>query len=482
MHKNKITKYIIVVSLLLGYTSCKVPNWIQKKSQTQVLPKNFINTSDSTNNSAKVKTRDFFKDENLALLIDTALKNNQELNIITQEINIVRSEVLAKKGRYLPFVGLGPGIGVEKSSRYTRNGSVDDNVNVPINSSGKPIPAILPDFFLGATVSWEIDIWRKLRNARKATMYRYLASIEGKNFMVTNLVAEIANSYYELMALDNQLEILRSYIKIQEDALEMIKIEKLNARSSELAVKRFTAEVLKNQSRQYYIEQQIIVTENHINFLVGRFPQPIKRKSISFPDLKADTVFSGSPSQLLQNRPDIRQVEKQMFAAKLDVKSAKASFYPSLNLAAAFGLDAFSPAYLVNAPASILYSIFGGLMTPLINRTDIRANYYAANSKQVQTIYKYEQTVLNAYVEVSNNMSNISNLRKSYDLKALQVDALTKSIGISINLFKSARADYMDVLFTQRDALDARMELIETKKKQMNAMVNAYKVLGGGWR
>jgi outer membrane protein TolC len=124
----------------------------------------------------------------------------------------------------------------------------------------------------------------------------------------------------------------------------------------------------------------------------------------------------------------------------------------------------------------------GDLVAPLINRNAIKANFYSASAKQVQAVYNYERSILRAHIEVVNQLSNIGNLKKSYDLKNKQVEALTQSIDISTTLFKSARADYMEVLLTQRDALDSKMELVETKKQQMNAMVNMYQALGGGWR
>jgi NodT family efflux transporter outer membrane factor (OMF) lipoprotein len=326
-----------------------------------------------------------------------------------------------------------------------------------------------------------VDIWKKLRNSRKSAIYRYLSSIEGKNFMITNLVSEIATSYYELMALDNQLEILQNNIKIQQNALEIVKLEKDAARVTELAVRRFEAEVLKNQSRQYYIQQQIVITENHINFLVGRFPQPVTRNSQAFQNFVPDTVRAGIPSQLLQNRPDIRRAEQDLLASKLDVKVAKAQFYPSLNIMAGVGYEAFNPQYLFN-PESMVFSLAGGLVAPLINRNALRASYYSATSRQIQAVYNYERSILNGYIEVANQLSNISNLKKSYDLKEKQVQALTQSITISTGLFKSARADYMEVLLTQRDALEAKFELVETKMKQLNARVDIYRALGGGWR
>jgi outer membrane protein TolC len=171
----------------------------------------------------------------------------------------------------------------------------------------------------------------------------------------------------------------------------------------------------------------------------------------------------------------------ELAAAKLDIKVAKARFYPSLGISAAIGYQAFDPTYLVKTPKSLLYSLAGDITAPLINRNAIKAAYYNANAKQIQAVYNYERTVLNAYVEVANQLAKINNLEKSYDLKSKQVDALSQSIGISNSLFKSARADYMEVLLTQRDALESKFELVETKMQQMNAMVNIYRALGGGW-
>ena len=378
----------------------------------------------------------------------------------------------------MPFVHLQSGAGVEKVGRYTHQGASDA---VTEYEPGKEMPEPLQDYFVGAFASWEVDIWHKLRNAGKSAMYRYLSTAEGKNFMVTNLVAEIANSYYELMALDNQLEILKSNIGIQENALGIVKLQKSAARATELAVRKFEAEVLKNQSRQYRIQQSIVEVENRINFLLGRYPQPVLRNSDAFTDLLPETIYAGLPSQLLENRPDIRRAELELEAAKLDIAVAKAAFYPSLGITAGVGFQAFNANYLFKMPESMLYTLAGDLVAPLINRNAIKANYYSANAKQIQAAYNYERTLLIAYMEVANELSNITNLKYSYDLEAKQVQALNESIAISNGLFKSARADYMEVLMTQRDALESKFELIETKKQQMNAMVNIYQALGGGW-
>ena len=475
---SRSTKHLATASFLalLFLTSC-VPS-LKVREARKPAPSTYAGSSDSTNTAAN-KWQQFFKDPNLLGLIDTALANNQELNIMLQEIAIAQNEVRARKGEYLPFLDFGAAAGVEKVGEFTRNGAVEHNLDIKEETK---FPEPLPDFMVGARASWELDIWKKLRNAKQAAALRYLGTVEGKNFMVTNLVAEIARSYYELMALDNQLEILRSNIAIQQDALGIVRQEKLAAKVTELAVRRFEAEVLKNRSIQFDIQQRIVETENRINFLVGRYPQPVGRNSKAFSGLFPDTIQAGLPSQLLTYRPDIRQAELELAAAKLDVKSARANFYPSVRLTAGVGLNAFNASYLMQTPQSLLYNALGDLTAPLINRNAIKAVYASANARQLQAVYDYERAVLNAYVEVVNQLSNIQNLRSSYDLRAQQVEALSSSITISTNLFRSARADYMEVLLTQRDALESRFELVETRKQQLNAMVDVYQALGGGWR
>lgn len=475
---NKNHHKIFAFALLsLVYSSCKIPALVQKNENNST-PNSYVNKNSDTTNVAKMKWKDYFKDQYLTNLIDTALQHNQELNITLQEIEIARNEVHARKGELLPSVGVKVGAGLEKVGRYTSQGAGDASTEI---KPGKEMPEPLPDYLTGLYANWEVDIWHKLRNSKKAAYTRYLSSVEGKNFVVTSLVAEIANSYYELLALDNQLEMVRKNIQLQNNALAVVKLQKEAARVTELAVRKFEAEVLSSKSLEYEISQKITETENKINFLLGRYPQQIARNQTAFDsDLMSD-IKTGIPSQLLANRPDIKQAELDLIAAKLDVKVAKAQFYPSFGISAALGFQAFNPSYLVKTPESMLYSIAGDIAAPLINRNAIKASYLSANAKQIQAVYQYERSILNGYIEVANQLASMSNLGKSYDLKSKQVQALTQSIEISNDLFKSTRADYLEVLMTQRDALEAKLELIETKKQQLNAMVKIYQALGGGW-
>jgi len=474
---NNRFKYIIILGLTLNFTGCKTPTLVQKTENKEV-PLSYNNSKD-TLNTATLTWKEYFKDAYLDSLINTALSNNQELNITLQEIDIAKNEIRARKGEYLPFVGLKGGAGVEKVGRYTSQGANDANTEI---KPGIETPEPLQDYGVKAYATWELDIWNKLHNAKKASVSKYLATVEGKNFMVTNLIAEIANSYYELLALDSQLAIVQQNIGLQNNALKIVKFQKEATRVTELAVKRFEAQVFNTKSLEFGIQQRIVETENKINFLVGRFPQPVKRSTENFTDLVPNAISTGIPAQLLENRPDVKQAEMDLAAAKLDIKVAKARFFPSVGISAGIGLNAFDAKYLFKTPESLLYSLTGDLVAPLINRNAIKASYYSANAKQIQAVYNYEKTILNAYIEVSNQLAKMDNMAKTYDLKSKQVEALNTSISISNDLFLSARADYMEVLLTQRDALESKFDLVETKLQQMNTMVNIYHALGGGWK
>lgn len=480
---NPIFKYINIRSgFILTLSSLLLQSCIPTRDirdEKSNLPENFVNVvSTDTTNSAQIKWKAFFNDDNLKTLIDSALVKNQELNIMLQQVDMAKNEVQARKGEYLPFVGIGAAGEVAKVGRYTSQGANDANTEI---KPGKEFPEPLPNYTVGAFATWELDVWSKLRNSKKAAAMEYLSSVEGKNFMVTHLIAEIADSYYELEALDNKLAILNQNLELQNNGLRTIKLQKEAAKATELCVQRLSAEVFKNTAELYNVQQEIVEMENKINFLLGRSPQHVTRDSETFINQKMGSMNAGIPSQLLTNRPDIRKAEFELKAAKLDTKVAKANFYPSFTLRAGVGFEAFNLQYLIQSPTSLLYNLAGDAVAPLINRNAIKASYNTANNKQLQAVFEYEKTILNAHVEVLNSLSKIDNVNKSFEQKEQQVAALVSSIEITNKLFSAARADYMEVLLTQRDALEAKIQLVETKKEQMMARVNMYKALGGGW-
>jgi outer membrane protein, multidrug efflux system len=475
MYKPKIFSALLVICIAVS--SCKLPA-LTEQTENKLVPISYGTNTDTTNTGA-VQWRQFFTDPYLQQLIDTAIRNNQELKMALQEIEIARSGIKLREGALLPTVGLGGGMGVEKVGRYTSQGAGDASTEIV---PGKEVPDALTNLQISAYANWEVDIWKKLRNAKKAAITRWLSTVEGRNFVLTNLVGEVASAYYELIAFDSQLEIVRQNIALQQNALNIVKVQKESAKSTELGVQKFEAEVLKSQSLEYDILQQIKETENKLNMLLGRYPKEIPRDKNLLTLQIPQTVSAGIPSQLLANRPDIIQAELELTAAKLDVQVARAEFYPSFSITAALGFQAFKPSYLLMFPESLLYSLATDMAGPIINRNAIKAEFSKATAEQLRAMYNYERTILNAYLEVSNQLSKIGNLGKSFELRNKQVNALTRSIDISNDLFKSARADYLEVLLTQRDALEAKLELIENRKEQLVAVVGVYRDLGGGWR
>ena len=415
----------------------------------------------------------FFADADLRELIEQALDNNQELNIRLQEIIINQNNIAAIRGEYMPRLGAGVGAGIEK---------VGDETPAGVSHAAHGLPEPLPDFRFGFVASWETDIWSRLRNARKSANLMYEATVQARHFLVTEIVAEIANSYYDLVALDLQIEILDRNIELQKNALEVVKAKKIAARATELGVQRFQAEVLKNQGRRFALEQQRIIVESRINFLVGRFPQPVVRNSASFNAAKPDVVATGLPSDLLENRPDVKAAELRLAASKLDTRSAKARFYPSLRLDADIGFESFNVAHLIRTPQSLAFSAAGSLIAPLLNRAAIKADYRSANARQIQAVFEYERSILQAFTDVYNQMTAISNLKQRYERLSQQVATLNAAVEVSKVLYQSAHIDYYEVLMVVRDSLEAEIELVEAKKDQMQAVVSVYQALGGGWR
>lgn len=475
-------KYIAAIALSLVLAGCKAPMaTVVKDEVKENVPQNFNQEeqADANTNSGTTPWRQFFTDPNLVALIETSLKNNQELMITLQDIEIARSGVLAKKGRLTPAVSAGIGAGVKKAGRYTSEGAGDATTDI---EPGREIPDPLGNFEGGLTANWEIDIWKKLRTEKESAVAHYLSTVEGKNFVLSNLIEEVADNYYELLALDNQLDIIQQYIKLQQRALEISKIQKEAAAATELAVKKFEAELAKSKATEYTIRQEITEKENQINALCGRYPQPIVRSKESFMSTIPQTVYTGIPSQLLANRPDIKQAELELKASKLDVEAARKEFYPSLEISATLGLEAFKPSYLVKLPESMAASLAGELAGPLINKSAIKANFQTADARQIQALYEYDKTILNAYLDVANLMSKIKNIDQYYQLKSQETKSLEQSIDIANQLFRNSRADYLEVLLNQRDALDAKMELVEAKQKQLSTVVDIYKSLGGGWK
>jgi NodT family efflux transporter outer membrane factor (OMF) lipoprotein len=472
--KNKIVAYVILCWLYVG---CK-PLKTAQNNKVKKIPESYKSTVDSIN-SANINWKNYFSDPILIALIEEAITDNLDLLTALQKIEITRASFQQSKGGMLPTISAGISSSLRRFGLYTMDGA--GNISTYI-TEGQIVPINLPDYYLGANASWEVDVWGKLRNKKKAALARYLSSVEGKNFVITNLVAETAATYYELLALDNELEIIRETIILQEDALALINIQKQTAVVNELAVQQFLAQTLNSKGLEFKTLQKITECENKINFLMGRFPQTILRDKSQLVTKLPFQINIGIPSDLLANRPDIRRAEYDLMAAKADVKAAKAAFYPSLNITGAMGMQAFKTEFLFTAPESMAYTLLGSLMAPVVNRNAIKKEFKQANAIQQEALYNYQKSIINGYIEVYNEAARIKNLEKIVELKSQEANTLSQSIQTASELFRTGRATYVEVLMAQKGSLQSRLELVNTMQQQYLAVINIYKALGGGWK
>jgi NodT family efflux transporter outer membrane factor (OMF) lipoprotein len=474
--KRKINCSVAMALLSSTFSGCSLNTELSIPEQP--IPASFSDKSDSTS-LANIDWRQYFSDALLLKLIDTAINNNPDLQIALQRIESSRSSVKLANAAMLPQVSLNVGGAVRKFGLYTMDGAGNATTEI---RPGQIVPENLPDIYLGLQSSWEIDVWGKLENQRKSAVSNYLSSIEATNFVISNLVADVAIYYNELLALDHELDIVQQTLQKQQEALEIIKLQKEAGRANELAVQQFHAQLLDTQVLENQVLQQINEAENQINFLLGRYPQPIERAKTVFFEAGPQVILSGIPSQLLTNRPDIREAEFQVEASKFDLKAAKAAFYPNFNITASLGFQAFNPEFLFTSPASLAYSLAGTLVAPIINMKSLEAAFNTAQANQLAAMYRYQKTILNAYVEVANQLSNIKSLQKVSTLKKQQSEALKQSVDSANELYKAARASYLEVLIAQQSALQSNLELINVTKRQRMATITVYKALGGGWK
>jgi NodT family efflux transporter outer membrane factor (OMF) lipoprotein len=395
-----------------------------------------------------------------------------------QKIEIARANVKYSKGLAYPAISAFGTAGQQKFGDYTMNAAGNRGTTIYKNQQ---VPTNLQDFSLGFESSWEVDFWGKLRNTRKSAVAQFLSSVEGKNWTVTNLVSEVASGYYELLALDNELDIVKESVQLQDSALHVVNIQRQVGVVNELAVKQFEAQVLNSKKMEIDIRQKISEAENRLNFILGRYPQPIERNKSALLHLVPPQVRVGIPSDLLANRPDVKQAEYDLLSSKANVKVAKAAFYPTCTISGSITNDAFKTSLLFS-PESFAYTVVGNLVAPIINRSALKAQFKTANDIQIEALYNYQKSILNSYMEVYNQMVNLKSVGQALELKSKEVNTLNLAVNSSNQLFKTGRANYLEVLTVQANVLQSKIELVETMKDQYTSVVAIYKALGGGWK
>jgi NodT family efflux transporter outer membrane factor (OMF) lipoprotein len=364
------------------------------------------------------------------------LEHNLDLRIALQRVEVARAWVHQATGARLPQLGVGVGAGVRKFGLYTMDGAGNASTEI---TPGQLVPENLTDYAIGLEASWEVDTWGRLKSQREAAVARYLSTIEGTRFVITSIVAETAQAYFELVAVDGSLDILESTLKRQERALEAMHWQKQAGHVNELAVQQFASQLANTRALQTELEQRATELENQLGVLLGRAPERVSRNEAALREPNV-AIPPGVPSDLLRYRPDIREAELELRATKFDVDAARAAFYPSVNITAGLGLQAFNPRYLVSVPESVTFGVSAGVFAPLINRNALEADFDAASAFQLQALYEYQKTVLNAFAEVSTSLSSVKRLEDIIEQRATQRDALAKSVDTAGLLLNAGQA------------------------------------------
>lgn len=475
----KYCTFLLII--MVGLSSCKLKQ--QAITSGVKIPSSYSATNDSilvdtlshSNTIAPMTWNEFFTDEKLKDLLKIALVNNFDARTAYENIQLSKSQIALTTGIRLPDLGVGIDVGARKYGKYTEGGMID-NTDPQLPSS---YPAALPNFDLHFTTAWEIDLWGKLKNKKKTNYYNFLATEEMRKLVFTAIISDVSECYYNLMVLDQQIAIYTQSIKLQEEALEIVKFQKEGGKVTELAVELINAQYLNAKSYMHDLKRAVIVEENRLNILLGRYPQPINRNVLVEDEQITKLEPIGVPSYLLQNRPDIRSAEQRLKAENASVASAKAAFYPQLTINAKIGLNAFRADYWMN-PVSFAYDVLGGLFTPLLNRRNLRHELLSSKAHQSLAYINYEKVIITAFTEVVELMKLLEITDEQIAFKKEQVELLSLSIETSQVLFLSGRAGYLEILTAQENFLKSQNELQELLRFKNLLSLRLFKAIGGG--
>ena len=464
--------YIGFVLLVLLVSSCKVGQNYQRPNVT--LPNQFRSavTTDSAT-VARVPWRDFFQNAELQQLISTALTDNFDLQVAIKRVEESRAYVRQTRYALLPSVSAQIAASTITPSKNSLNGLSLENFLGTRH---------LEDFSANVGVSWEADIWGKIRRQNEATRATYLQTEEAAKAVRTNLVANVANGYFNLLLLDAQLDIAKRNLALGDTIVRVIQLQKEGGEVTELAVEqaqaqRQTAALLRSQ-----LEQAIVIEENGLRQLLGDMPGSVPRSTRldAFP--VADTLLAGVPAQLLANRPDVRATELSLVAANARIGVAQASLYPALVITGNGGLNAFRASNWFLLPSSLFYTVAGGLTQPIFQRRQLKTQLEVARIQHEQAVIQFRQAITNGVREVSDALVQVEKLNEQEQVAASRVVTLKEAIKNAKLLFTSGLANYLEVITAQSNVLQAELTLAEIKQQRLSAMVNLYRALGGGWQ
>ena len=453
----------VAAAMLLLLSGCAIgPNYVRPTVES---PSTFRNQSEpATEKSlADLPWWDVYKDPELVALIRDALAANYDLQKAVSRLEQARAVAAQSRGNFFPQIGYQYGAARDLIPGVTNPKLLTEN------SSSAAL-----------TAGWEVDLWGQLRRLHEADRAKYLATEEARRGVVLSLVAGVAQSYFELLALDLQLDIAKQTTNSFGESLRIFTERFQGGVASELETARAQASLANTAAYVPDLERQIVLKENQINVLLGRQPGPVARKSTLLQQQFPPKVPAGIPSSLLDRRPDIRQAEEALRAANAMVGVSKANFLPKFNLTGMYGevspdLNAFS------SDKEKTWSAGGTATGPLFEGGKLTAEYQQAKAARDEATIDYEQTVLNAMQEVSTALVTREKLAAVRDQEDVAVKALQTAVRVSTERYIAGKADYYEVLEAQQQLFPAQNSLAQTQLNQLLAVVQLYKSLGGGW-
>ena len=469
--KKYITKIVMVAILTITILSCTVSKDIE--APKEILPENFRNqTAADTANSAGIKWKSFFEEPDLVKLIDVALIKNNDLQIAEKNIAIANLQFKQSKWGNIPQLNAYATAVTNRLSDNSLNG---------LSTSQFLGQQHLEDFSAGLNLSWEADIWGKIKNQKKSALAAYMQTAEAKKALQTTIVATVSKGFYDLLMLDAQLEIAKKTLVLNDSTLFIVNLQFESGQLTSLAKDQTEAQRLVAAQLIPKLEQNIEIQENALSVLSGSFPDAKERESKLNTILVKENLSAGIPSKLLEKRPDVKSAELAVTMANAKVGITKASLYPALNITAVTGVNSFEFNNWFNIPASLFGSVTGGLTAPILNSKKLKTQYEVAKVQREQSILQFKQTVLVAVQEVSDALAKIKKQEEQYDIAKQRVEKLQKAIGNANMLFKSGMATYLEVIVAQGNLLAAELELATIKKDRLSSNVELYRALGGGW-
>lgn len=464
MKKNKhiVTVVLAGVILLFGLSSCQVLNRYQTP---EIEMSNLYRDSHSndTTTIADIPWKEYFTDTFLIALIEEGIEKNADLQVAVSSIRQAEANLMMARASYFPTVSL--------AGQITNTTTSDANRTLGYNSSSPT---------LGIAASWELDVWGKLNRQSRSQYALFLQSHAYRNLIQSSLIANIATSYYSLLALDEQLRITTETVGLLEENVETMEALKIAGMQNAAAVEQSRALMLNTKLSIYDLESSIRQMENSISVLLGREPGPIERSAFEVQTIP-ERLETGVPAQLLARRPDVQQAELDFRSAFELTNVAQASFYPSITLNSGsmigFAASGFTNFFSLE---NLMANVIGGLTQPIFNRGQLTGNLKIAEAQQESALITFQNTVLKAGQEVSDILFSYQSSIKKNDIREEQINATQKAVEYTQELLKADEANYTEVLTAEQNYLSAQLSQVGDKLEQLQYSVNLYRALGGG--